>query len=156
MSEAFPHLILNNFKTKLVPLGRMNFDLQQAVTRCPSPVFLQGERIATILKHCFPVPKPDSKRVLTFSNDSDYISFRHHTYTKAAGSTSVELKEVRRCRILACFVIPHRCLLCCVQVGPRFELRPYRIMLGALDQPDADDEWVMRPYMNTARKKDVL
>jgi hypothetical protein len=29
-------------------------------------------------------------------------------------------------------------------------------MLGALDQPDADDEWVMRPYMNTARKKDVL
>ena len=58
---------------------------------------LQGERLMVVLKHCFPVPKADSKRVLTFSNDSDYISFRHHTFNKAPGSKDVDLKEVR-CR----------------------------------------------------------
>jgi hypothetical protein len=42
------------------------------------------------------------------------------------------------------------------QVGPRFEMRPFRVMLGTADQVDAEDEWVMRPYMNTARKKDAV
>ncbi len=48
--------------------------------------------------------------------------------------------------------------LACVyhQVGPRFEMRPFRVMLGTADQVDAQDEWVMRPYMNTARKKDAV
>jgi rRNA maturation protein Rpf1 len=49
----------------------------------------------TVLKHLFPVPKADSKRVVTFANDSDFISFRHHTYKKPAGSKEVELVEVR-------------------------------------------------------------
>ncbi|GFZ02623.1 ribosomal RNA processing Brix domain protein [Actinidia rufa] len=52
MPEAYPHLILNNFSTKL------------------------GQRTANILKYLFPVPKPDTKRIITFSNQSDYISFR--------------------------------------------------------------------------------
>jgi rRNA maturation protein Rpf1 len=58
-------------------------------------VCAQGERLMTILKHLFPVPKADSKRVITFSNDSDFISFRHHTYKKTVGSKDVELVEVR-------------------------------------------------------------
>ncbi|EOY17625.1 Ribosomal RNA processing Brix domain protein isoform 2 [Theobroma cacao] len=52
MPEAYPHLIHDNFGTKL------------------------GERTANILKHLFPVPKPDTKRIVTFANQSDYISFR--------------------------------------------------------------------------------
>ncbi|PRQ55066.1 putative anticodon-binding, Brix domain-containing protein [Rosa chinensis] len=40
--QAYPHLIINNFTTKL------------------------GERTANILKHLFPVPKPDTKRIITF------------------------------------------------------------------------------------------
>lgn len=56
MSEQYPHLIFHNFKTKL------------------------AERTKSILKYLFPVPKEDSKRVLTFANHDDYISFRHHTY----------------------------------------------------------------------------
>jgi hypothetical protein len=28
------------------------------------------------LQHLFPVPKPDTKRIITFANESDYISFR--------------------------------------------------------------------------------
>ncbi|XP_062192764.1 uncharacterized protein LOC133896221 [Phragmites australis] len=35
-----------------------------------------GERMANILKHLFPAPKPDSKRLITFANRNGYISFR--------------------------------------------------------------------------------
>ncbi|XP_021774414.1 U3 small nucleolar ribonucleoprotein protein IMP4-like [Chenopodium quinoa] len=110
MPGANPHLILNNFTTKL------------------------GDRTATILKHLFPVPKPDSKRIITFANQSDYISFRHHVYDKQGGPKSIELKEI----------------------GPRFELRLYQIKLGTVEQKEAQNEWVLRPYMNTTKKRKFL
>ncbi|XP_047250382.1 U3 small nucleolar ribonucleoprotein protein IMP4 isoform X2 [Capsicum annuum] len=110
MSEAYPHLIFDNFPTKL------------------------GGRTVDILKHLFPVPKPDTKRIITFANRSDYISFRHHVYEKHGGPKSVELKEV----------------------GPRFELRLYQIKLGTMDQDEAQTEWVIRPYMNTSKKRNLL
>lgn len=108
MSEAFPHLIFHNMKTKL------------------------GERVATILKYLFPVPKVDSQRIMTFSNDNDFISFRHHVYKKEEGK--IKLKEV----------------------GPRFELQLYEIRLGNLDQKDADVEWVLRPYMRVSSEVIVI
>ena len=77
MSEQYPHLVFHNFKSEL------------------------GERTQSILKYLFPVPKEDSKRVITFANHDDYISFRHHTYKKGEGGKGVEMKEV----------------------GPRFQLR---------------------------------
>lgn len=110
MSEAAPHLIFHNFSSKL------------------------GERVKSILRYLFPVPKEDSKRVLTFANNQDYISFRHHTYKKAGG-TDVELSEV----------------------GPRFELKLYCIKLGTLENLEAaETEWIHRPYMNTSRKRQFL
>lgn len=108
MSEAYPHLIFENFTTRL------------------------GQRIADVLKYLFPVPKPETTRVLTFDNANDYISFRHHTYKKKG-------KDV---------------LL--TEVGPRFELTPFRVTLGSLEMDDAEDEWVLRPYMNTAKKRQLL
>ncbi|CAH3141705.1 unnamed protein product, partial [Porites lobata] len=75
MSEVYPHLIFHNFNSKL------------------------GERVKSILKYLYPVPKEDSRRVITFANQDDYISFRHHTYKKVDGQ--VELSEV----------------------GPRFEMK---------------------------------
>ncbi|OIT30882.1 hypothetical protein A4A49_65621, partial [Nicotiana attenuata] len=33
------------------------------------------DRTVDILKHSFPVTKPDTKRIITFANQSDYISF---------------------------------------------------------------------------------
>ena len=58
------------------------------------------------------------------------------------------------------------------QVGPRFQMRLYQIKLGAssslvymqlfnsvigtVDMTEAQDEWVLRPYMNTAKKRKVL
>lgn len=49
-------------------------------------------QVQNILKHLFPVPKDDSKRVMTFANMQDYISFRHHTYEQSAGIKSIALK----------------------------------------------------------------
>jgi len=109
MSEAYPHLIFNDFSTKL------------------------GERVTKILKHLFPVPKIDSKRVITFSNTDDIISFRHHNYDKKDYQT-VELHEI----------------------GPRFEIKPFQIVLGTLNMPEAQKEWVLRPYMNTAKNRKAL
>lgn len=110
MKEAAPHLIFDRFSSKL------------------------GARVATILKHLFPAPKDDVRRVMTFANKDDYISFRHHTYEMPRGSASLELREV----------------------GPRFEMRLYQIKLGTMDQQEAENEWVLRPYMNSAKKRRLL
>ncbi|XP_071960964.1 U3 small nucleolar ribonucleoprotein protein IMP4-like [Antedon mediterranea] len=110
MSEAYPHLIFNNFKSKL------------------------GERVQNILKYLFPVPKEESKRVMTFANDSDYISYRHHVYKKI-DHKNIDLHEV----------------------GPRFEMKLYEIRSGTLEQGKAAEiEWVARPHMNTAKKRKHL
>jgi len=95
-----------------------------------------GNRIQEVWKNLFPVPKFESQRIITLKNNDDYISFRHHTYkkNKSNNKDNIELDEV----------------------GPRFELRPYQILLGTLDMPDANKEWVLRPYMNTARKKKLI
>ena len=52
VSEQYPHLIFDNFSSRL------------------------GVRLRDALKHLFPVPKEDSKRVMTFSNRDDFVSFR--------------------------------------------------------------------------------
>ena len=109
MSEAYPHIIMNNFNSEL------------------------GKRVGNILKCLFPVPRADTKRVVTFSNDNDFISFRHHMYSKPAHD-SVNLHEV----------------------GPRFELKLYQIRLGTMEQKEADNEYVLRPYQNTAKKRKML
>jgi U3 small nucleolar ribonucleoprotein protein IMP4 len=75
VSEQYPHLIFDKFSSKL------------------------GQRVQNILKYLFPVPKEDSKRVMTFANDADYISYRHHVYHKLD-------REVQL-----------------VEVGPRFEMQ---------------------------------
>ena len=82
-SEAYPHLIIDGFDTKV------------------------GKRISRILQALYPVPKPESHRVITLANRNDFISFRHHVYTKTSqgGKKTVELKEV----------------------GPRFELQPFEV-----------------------------
>lgn len=106
VSEAFPHLVMDGFTS---PLGR---------------------RVSNILRFLFPVPKEDSKRVLTFANMKDYISFRHHTYAQPTGVKSIELKER----------------------GPRFECKLYQIKLGTVDQAHAENEWVLRAYTRSAKK----
>jgi len=125
ISEQYPHLIFHNFQTAL------------------------GTRITNILKHLFPVPKEESTRVITFANDNDYISFRHHTYVKNNtfqnnDKNSTTTKKTKDDDIVL------------TEIGPRFELHPFQVKLGTLDQTDAESEWVLRPFMNTARKHNAL
>lgn len=111
MSEAYPHLVFHNFQSRL------------------------GLRTMSILKYLFPVPKEDSRRVITFANHDDFISFRHHTYKKTERGRDIELAEV----------------------GPRFQMRLYQIKLGTLENENSSDvEWSLRPYMNTADRKSVV
>ena len=113
ISEAYPHLIFEGFNSRV------------------------GIRITEILKNIFPVPKAESKRVLTFANKDDFISFRHHNFEihkNNYGDKDVILEEI----------------------GPRFELRPYQILLGTVDQPDSNKEWELRPFMRTAKNKNNL
>lgn len=109
VSESYPHLIFENFNTPL------------------------GKRVVKILQHLFPPGvKKDSSRVITFVNNDDYISVRHHVYVKA--KDSVEISEV----------------------GPRFEMRLYEIRLGLPDNKDADVEWQLRRFIRTANRKNYL
>jgi U3 small nucleolar ribonucleoprotein protein IMP4 len=107
-SQAYPQLIIDGMNSKI------------------------GKRISQILSALYPIPKPDVKRIITYANQNDYISFRHHMYAREGGQIILQ------------------------EAGPRFELRPYEIRLGTLDQEEAEKEWVLRPYMNTARKKQAL
>ncbi|KRX73228.1 U3 small nucleolar ribonucleoprotein IMP4 [Trichinella sp. T6] len=109
MSEQYPHLIFHNFTSQL------------------------GKRVVNILKHLFPVPKDDSRRVVTFSVEDDFISFRHHVYKKV--NNEIILTEV----------------------GPRFEMKLYCIKLGTVESLEAaETEWIFCPYMNTSRKRVFL
>jgi U3 small nucleolar ribonucleoprotein protein IMP4 len=108
MSEQAPHLIFENFTTKL------------------------GLRIRDVLKYLFPVPRVDATRVLTFDNNADYISFRHHTFVKRGEKVTLS------------------------EVGPRFEMQPFRVLLGTIDMPDAETEWVMHPFLNSSKRRRVL
>jgi len=107
-SQAHPHLILDGLSTSV------------------------GQRIGRILQSLYPIPRPDSKRVMTFANRNDHISFRHHMYSKDKGKTQIH------------------------EAGPRFEMQPYEIRLGTLEQDTAEKEWVLRPYQNTSRKRSSL
>ncbi|KAI6010695.1 Brix-domain-containing protein, partial [Pisolithus orientalis] len=104
VSEQYPHLIFEQFTSKL------------------------GVRIRDVLKYLFPVPKEDSKRVMTFANEDDFISFRHHVFVKVAGG--VELAEV----------------------GPRFEMKREYVK-GTVEQMEAEREWVLAHYSRTAKKR---
>lgn len=43
-----------------------------------------------------------------------------------------------------------------VELGPRFELQPYKVRLGTLSDEHAEDEWVMRAYTRSANKRQRL
>lgn len=100
VSESYPRLIMLNLTSKL------------------------GLRVEKILKALFPPgPKENSPRVITFANQGDYISLRHHVYLRT-DSKNIEL----------------------IEVGPRFEMRLYEIKLGTVESSTADIEWRLKPY----------
>lgn len=107
-SQAHPHLILDGLNSAI------------------------GKRVGRILQALYPIPRPESKRIITYANRNDFISFRHHMYVKEKGKVAIQ------------------------EAGPRFEMQPYEIRLGTLEQETAEKEWVLRPYQNTSRKRMTL
>ncbi|XP_053328676.1 U3 small nucleolar ribonucleoprotein protein IMP4 isoform X1 [Spea bombifrons] len=135
MSEAFPHLIFHNFTSRLGQRVRTVPQLPRyPVTQRVSEALCLSFQVSNILKYLFPVPKDDSRRVITFANQDDYISFRHNVYKKT-DHRNIELSEV----------------------GPRFEMKLYMIKLGTLENENtAEVEWRWHPYTNTAKKRKYL
>lgn len=87
MSEAFPHLIFHNFTTRLGKRVSIEQTFIHVVLLC----FFIGcvysnnsnnlvTQVSSILKYLFPVPKEDSRRVITFANQEDFISFRSQSH----------------------------------------------------------------------------
>jgi U3 small nucleolar ribonucleoprotein protein IMP4 len=81
MSEQYSHLVFHNMKTLLgqrvmnILKYETTFDLLLTV--------LVKDYTCEIHRYLFPVSKEDSKRVITFANHNDFISYRHHTTKKA-------------------------------------------------------------------------
>jgi U3 small nucleolar ribonucleoprotein protein IMP4 len=101
LSLAYPHLIFDEMTSGL------------------------GRRTMKILQALFPVPKADSRRLISFVNKDDRISFQQHTFRKAAGN--IELPEQ----------------------GPRMELRLFRIVLGTVEMGEADVEFALRSFIRS-------
>jgi U3 small nucleolar ribonucleoprotein protein IMP4 len=83
VSESYPHLIFEGFRTKL------------------------GDRVVQILKHVFPPregPHKVGNRVVTFKNVEDSIEVRHHVFVQT-GYKDVELAEVGPRMTMRCFEI---------------------------------------------------
>lgn len=94
VSEQYPHLIFDNFTSRL------------------------GNRVMDVLKYLFPVPKEDSKRVMTFTNEDDFISFRHVIFSLPLAVAYLSL-NLRRHHV---FVKTGREVQL-AEVGPRFEMK---------------------------------
>jgi len=140
-----------------------------------------GERVSTILKALFPPFTPpaasgatsspdDGKRVVTLANRDDYISFRHHAYVirqrakrtaEGDGEEGDDKKDEENSddeEASATTKSEHgRKVVEMTEIGPRFELRPYQIVLGTIDNLKTSDvEWALASYTNTAKKRRVL
>ena len=145
VSEQYPHLIFENFTSRL------------------------GERIRDVLKYLFPVPKEDSKCVMTFSNEDDFISFR---YVPPLSSSVVHWEPSIYRHHVFVKIPPKQVQL--AEVGPRFEMKrefspllillasewyslsAYEIRLGTIEQIEAEREWVLSYYSRTAKKRSLL
>ncbi|KAF8481411.1 Brix-domain-containing protein [Gautieria morchelliformis] len=97
-----------------------------------------GSRVMDALRYLFPVPKEDAKRVMTFANKtisshSEAGRSRHHVFVKSSHK-QLQLAEV----------------------GPRFDMKPYEIRQGTVEQTEADREWVLAHYTRTAKRRRQL
>lgn len=146
VSEQYPHLIFDNFSSAL------------------------GERVRDVLKYLFPVPKEDSKRVMTFANEDDFISFRwvalvlpslhelmfslrHHVFVRTG--KQVQLAEVGPRMELKRKLLSLQTRIVFYGVLNR-HLVAFEIRQGTLEQAEAEKEWVLSHYSRTSKKRNLL
>eukprot|EP00834_Sanchytrium_tribonematis_P003407 NODE_130_length_16779_cov_1.687410.p5 type:complete len:303 gc:universal NODE_130_length_16779_cov_1.687410:11027-11935(+) len=126
--QSDPFVISNNFKSKV------------------------GGRVSTILKAIFPEAPNNTtfgakdRRIITISNEQDLVLFRHHVVKKRQfwKEENNDLNESKDALMV-------------IEVGPRFDLKPFEIRRGTIDLWRVSDiEWVFRPYQRTAFKRSIL
>jgi len=142
VSEQYPHLIFENFTSRL------------------------GERVRDILKYLFPVPKEDSKRVMIFSNENDFISFRQvNAFSlkfqfliiwSVATTFLSRFREMSSWRRSALDLRWNVGVTSFAWYGCWLSFVAYEIRLGTIEQTEADREWVLSHYTRTARKRNAL
>lgn len=101
ISTAFPHLVFEDMTSKV------------------------GLRVKQILQALFPVPKPESRRLISFINKDDWISVRQHTFKRTGGK--IELTEL----------------------GPRMEMRLFKITNDTVEVNDPDVEFAYRAFIHS-------
>lgn len=99
-SQQYPHLVFHNFQSKLGHRVSYHDFLYLICINLCEIIFLHLPcclfapfQVQSILKYLFPVPKSDSKRVVSFANHDDYIAVRHHVYKKGE-KQDIEIKEL--------------------------------------------------------------
>lgn len=107
--ESSPHLIFHNLTN----------DVGRRVQNGLSGLFAAGV-------------KENNARVISFLNQDDLLSFRHHLFSLHKGKEQI------------------------LELGPRFEMLLYEIRNGPPDFADADVEWSLRPFMRTSKKRNFL
>lgn len=131
VSESYPHLIFEGFKSNL---GKRTVKILQHLCRRHRHLL---QVVLQVLTWLLVPPREGStklgSRVVTFKNIEDSIEVRHHVFVKT-GYQSVELAEV----------------------GPRMTMRLFEIRQGTADNKDGDVEWHMNQYTRTGKKKDYL
>eukprot|EP00835_Amoeboradix_gromovi_P004584 NODE_366_length_10082_cov_0.124211.p3 type:complete len:302 gc:universal NODE_366_length_10082_cov_0.124211:1377-2282(+) len=125
--QSDPFIISNNFTSKI------------------------GERVSTILKAIFPETPSDTKfgakdrRIITISNEQDLLLFRHHVVKKRQFWKEEDENKEDKDEFMI------------IELGPRFDLKPFEIRRGTIDQWRVSDvEWVFRPYQRTAFKRSIF
>ncbi|KAH0577527.1 U3 small nucleolar ribonucleoprotein IMP4 [Spironucleus salmonicida] len=91
-----------------------------------------GKRITQVMKHLFDQAKPESERAVSFVNRSDCVVFRQHVFERVG--KEVLLKEI----------------------GPRFNMNPYRIQVDAIDAKAPDVEWQLNTFSSASFKQQIL
>jgi U3 small nucleolar ribonucleoprotein protein IMP4 len=91
-----------------------------------------GRRFAKIFTSLFPPPHPKSKRVISLSGRGKTIIFNHHWFEGGG----VIVKNLRLHNL-----------------GPSFNMHPFRILLGILGEFKEEVEWTLTPFIGNFKKK---
>eukprot|EP00919_Chromeraceae_sp_WS-2016_P028618 GHVR01067747.1.p1 GENE.GHVR01067747.1~~GHVR01067747.1.p1 ORF type:complete len:323 (+),score=65.07 GHVR01067747.1:45-1013(+) len=98
-----------------------------------------GVRVTKILKYLFPPSAPRAQRVVSFTNSGDHIHMRNIVWSDTRNEKKRQPGD------------PHTGEtehIELTEVGPRFTLKPYKILLGTIEESHAEVEWSIRPYFN--------
>jgi U3 small nucleolar ribonucleoprotein protein IMP4 len=94
-----------------------------------------GNRLASILKNLFPCSNQNSKKIIIFSGQQNFILFRRYWFEKKGDFNSDILLH---------------------EIFPNFDMYLYKISLGLICDRKKEVEWILNPFLNTFKRKFVF